>query len=141
MPESDLTGPPSVPQLAKSPDLMQALSVLALIRTTFSSERSVLSWMRTSVSLYAFGFSIAKFTHFLERHDQGMSTGLNRLGLALIIMGIVGLAFSLIEHARRVRRMRSLGLPETSPSVLPTAAAGALLTIGIVTMVGIAIGM
>ncbi len=47
--------------------------------------------MRTYVSLYSFGFSISKFADFLEQQDQEMVVGLQRMGLALILMGIVGL--------------------------------------------------
>jgi putative membrane protein len=116
------------------------LSRLALIRTTCSSERSVLSWMRTYVSMYAFGFSISKFADFLQSEDQAMVAGLHRLGLAIILLGILGLTFSLVEHIRRVRTMRRLGLPDTAPSWLPVTAGVVLLSAGLVTMIGIAVG-
>ncbi len=121
-------------------DVIQELSALALVRTTFSSERSLLSWIRTSVSLYSFGFSIAKFSDFLGQQEQEVTIGLDRLGLALILMGIVGLAFALVDHERRVRRMGGLGLPPTAPSWLPSGVSVALLSIGVVTMIGIAVG-
>ena len=116
------------------------LSRLALIRTTCSSERSVLSWMRTYVSMYAFGFSISKFADFLQPEDQATVAGLHRLGLAIILLGILGLTFSLVEHIRRVRTMRRLGLPETAPSWLPATAGVVLLSAGLITMIGIAVG-
>jgi putative membrane protein len=116
------------------------LSRLALIRTTCSSERSVLSWMRTYVSMYSFGFSISKFADFLQQSDQAMVAGLHRLGLVIILLGILGLTFSLVEHIRRVRTMRRLGLPDTAPSWLPGTAGVLLLSAGLVTMIGIAVG-
>lgn len=135
-----MTGPQNVPGQLQSPDMIQHLSTLALVRTTFSSERTVLSWIRTSASLYAFGFSVAKFTDFLDQQEREMSTGLDRLGLALILVGVLGLVLSLVEHMRRVRTMKRLGLPDWSPSWLPSAATVALLSVGIVTMIGIAAG-
>lgn len=130
-----------MPAQLPSPDMIQQhLSILALVRTTFSSERTVLSWIRTSASLYSFGFSITKFTDFLDQQEREMSIGLDRLGFALVLMGVLGLAFSLVDHMRRVRTMTRLGLPDTSPSWLPATAAIALLSVGIVTMIGIVVG-
>ncbi len=136
-----MTGPPNAAVPASSPDaLTLRLSRLALIRTTCSSERSVLSWMRTYVSLYSFGFSISKFADFLQQPDQGRVSGLDRLGLAIILLGIAGLTLSLIEHIRRVRTMRRLGLPDTAPSWLPSAVGVVLLSAGLITVIGIAVG-
>jgi putative membrane protein len=124
-----------------APDaLTLELSRLALIRTTCSSERSVLSWMRTYVSMYSFGFSISKFADFLQQPDQAAVSGLHRLGLAIILLAILGLTFSLFEHVRRVRTMRGLGLPDTAPSWLPATAGMVLLSAGLITMIGIAVG-
>jgi putative membrane protein len=118
---------------------MEFLSVLALIRTAFSSERSLMAWIRTSASLYTFGFSISKFIDYLELQEKGIqfSGGFRRVGLVLIVMGIVALVFAMFEHLRRIQRMRQLGLPSTSRSVLPAAAASALLMTGIVALIGI----
>jgi len=129
-----------------APDQMQSLdqasylSVLALIRTAYTSERSLMAWIRTSVSLYTFGFSISTFIDYLIRQGGGIqvSPGLRRLGIVLIAMGIVALAFAMIEHSRRIRRMRRLGLPSTSRWSLPLAAATALQLIGLVTLIALA---
>jgi putative membrane protein len=136
-----LTGPSNAAVAENMPDAVTLeLSRLALVRTTCSSERSVLSWMRTYVSMYSFGFSISKFADFLQQSDQAMVAGLHRLGLVIILLAILGLTFSLVEHIRRVRTMRRLGLPDTAPSWLPATAAVVLLSAGLVTMIGIAVG-
>ena len=119
-------------------DLIKTLSVLALIRTAYSSERSLMAWIRTSASLYSFGFSISTFFDYLELQEEGtqFSVGLHRVGLALIAMGIVALAFAMFEHLKRIRTMRRLGLPSSSRSFLPAGAATALLLTGIATLIG-----
>jgi putative membrane protein len=126
---------------ARAAEITRALSALALVRTAFSSQRSLMAWMRTSVSLYTFGFSIAKFTDYLEQRAQGVEfSGSPRLlGLILIAMGIVAIVLAVFEHSRRIRRMKQLGLPDTSRSYLPTIAALALFVIGSTTLVGIAL--
>ena len=119
-------------------DLMKTLSVLAVIRTAYSSERSLMAWIRTSASLYSFGFSISTFLDYLEAQEEGtqFSAGLHRVGLALIAMGIVALAFAMFEHLRRIRTMRRLGLPSSARSSLPAAAATALVLTGIAALIG-----
>jgi putative membrane protein len=126
----------------RAAQVMKSLSDLALVRTAFSSGRSLMSWIRTSVSLYGFGFSISKFIDYLELQQQGthFSTGLRRLGIALICMGVVALALAMAEHWQRVRRMRALGLPPESPVLLPVAAAGVLIGIGLATLITLTTG-
>jgi len=141
LPDITLTGPPNAAAPVDPPDATTLeLSRLALIRTTGSSERSVLSWMRTYVSMYSFGFSISKFADFLQQQDQAVVSGLHRLGLAIILLGIAGLTFSILEHMRRVRTMRRLGLSSKEVSWLPAAGGIVLLTAGLVTVIGIAVG-
>jgi uncharacterized membrane protein YidH (DUF202 family)/anti-anti-sigma regulatory factor len=121
------------------PDRLRFLSVLALIRTVYSSERSLMAWIRTSISLYTFGFSISTFIDYLESQESGtqFSAGLRRIGLALIAMGIVALVFAIVEHLKRIQIMERLGLPSTARFSLPAGAAIALLLTGVATLIGI----
>ena len=123
-----------------APEIVRVLSGLALVRTAFSSQRSLMAWMRTSVSLYTFGFSITKFTDYLEQEEQAVafSGSPRRLGFIFLAMGIAATALAVFEHVRRIQRMRQLGLPDTSRPYLPIVAASALFVIGLVTVVGIA---
>lgn len=124
----------------RSAEIVRALSTLALARTAFSSERSLMAWMRTSVSLYSFGFSITKFADYLENQGQGsqFAEGPRRLGLALFCMGILVLVVAAAEHWQRLSRMKQLGLPTVSRFPLPVAGAAALFVIGATTLIGIA---
>ena len=117
---------------------VRILSVLALIRTGYSSERSLMAWIRTSVSLYTFGFSISTFIDYLESQESGtqFSAGFRRMGLALIAMGIVALVPAMVDHLKRIQRMERLGLPSAARVSLPAGAAIALLLTGIVTLIG-----
>lgn len=120
--------------------MVRFLSVLALVRTSYSSERSLMAWIRTSVSLYTFGFTISKFLDYLKMRGTTVefSAGLHRLGFVLICLGIIALVPAGIEHLKRIRTMKRLGLPETSRPSLPLATAVALIALGIVTLIGIA---
>lgn len=59
-------------------ELTRKLSVLALVRTAYSSERVVMAWMRTSVSLYTFGFSITKFMDYDKVSGEPRTVGVYR---------------------------------------------------------------
>jgi putative membrane protein len=120
-------------------EITRRLSVLALDRTKYSSERSVMSWMRTSVSMYSFGFTITKFMDYLGKQEAGgeYAEGLERLGLVLILIGILSLVLAIIEHLKRVRIMKRLGLGDPSRLQLPIVGAALLLAIGIITLIGL----
>ncbi len=115
------------------------LAKFALVRTAFSSERSLMAWIRTSVSLYTFGFSIATFADYLQRRSEGVRflPNIRRVSYILICLGILSLMLAAIEHASRLRRMKELGLPNISRSSLPMVASVLLLAIGLVTLIGI----
>lgn len=120
--------------------IKKSLERLALVRTAFSSERSVMAWIRTSVSLYSLGFSITKFFDYLEQQQEGLqfSAGPRRLGLVLICSGILALMLAVAEHMQRLQIMKGLGLQVTPRFSLPVSTAAALLAIGIVVIIGIA---
>jgi putative membrane protein len=95
-----------------------------------------MAWMRTSVSLFTFGFSITKFIDYLGQRQEvtQFSEGIYRLGFVLVCLGILGLIFAGIEHVHRIRRAKELGLPTISRFSLPIAATVTLLLIGITTL-------
>lgn len=117
--------------------MIERLGVYAFVRTAFSSERSLMSWIRTSVSLYTFGFSLIKFIDYMEEHggSERIWTGPRGLGLALIGLGMLVLVLGALEHLRRLRKMGRLGLPTVSRFPLPVAVAVALLAIGVTTVI------
>ena len=41
----------------------------ALVRTALSSEQTLMSWVRTALSMVSFGFAIAQFFFFLEQNQ------------------------------------------------------------------------
>ena len=111
----------------------------ALVRTALSSEQTLMSWVRTSLSLFTFGFSITQFFYFLEQKQEGsnFSAGPRRLGISLVAVGILVLVLAVVEHVQRLPKMRDQGLPPDMGSFLPLGSAGAILVIGIVAMISL----
>lgn len=81
------------------------------IRTRLAVERTLMSWMRTSVSLIGFGFTIVQFFQRLNG-TEGVAPALRptaprQLGLALIGCGVLGLMISLWQYRRIVKYLWS----------------------------------
>jgi putative membrane protein len=133
-PQSTLNG-----EKTAAANLTRELEILALVRTRFSSERGLLAWMRTSVSLFTFGFSMIKFFDFLELQQQGdqIPEDLYRLGIVLICVGIMILGPAVGQHVKRLRRAKELGMPTLSRFSLPIGAATTLFLIGATTLIAI----
>jgi putative membrane protein len=83
----------------------------AWLRTRLSIERTLMAWVRTSVSLIGFGFTIVQF--FERFHSmEGVAPALRPqapryLGLALIAAGVIALVVSVWQYRAVVRYLLS----------------------------------
>jgi len=112
----------------------------AWIRTRLALERTMMSWVRTSVALIGFGFTIVQFFERLQS-TSGVAAALRPqapryLGLALIAAGILGLLISLWQYRKLIHYMKTefalvAGLKDVANETPLTAIAVALLLIGL----------
>jgi putative membrane protein len=74
------------------------------IRTRMSVERTLMSWVRTGVSLIGFGFTIVQFferLHDMEGVAAATRPGAPRiLGLSLIAAGVISVAIAAYQYVR-----------------------------------------
>lgn len=79
-------------------------SHFAWVRTRLAVERTMMAYMRTSVSLIAFGFTIFQFIDRLQqgRDEVRYPNAAWYLGLALIFCGVAAATFSLAEYRRQI---------------------------------------
>jgi putative membrane protein len=81
-----------------------AESHFSWLRTRMSVERTLMSWVRTSIALIGFGFTIYQVLRSLSADAKiPPSPSPRYLGLALIGTGIIGLVIGLIEYHSTVR--------------------------------------
>ncbi len=105
-------------------------------RTYLAHERTQLAWVRTSLALIAFGFGIAKFFQYLHetQGERAPYIGPRTVGMLMISIGLVALAFAQLQHRRDLRTLRAEcpGLPASTAG----ATAAVVMLLGILAFVG-----
>ena len=85
-------------------------------RVFFASERTLLAWVRTGVSVIGLGFVVAKFGMFLEEHGGAVadpSAYLRSLsiGVLLVLLGGLATAHAAWHHRRLCQTLSPAQLP------------------------------
>jgi putative membrane protein len=112
---------------------------LAVSRTCLAHERTLMAWVRTSVSLISFGFAIYKFFDFMRSGVPAGTGGgffnARRYALLIISIGLIALLLATWEHQRNMRALRAM-FPHVPYSGV-TALAGLISLLGIVTLLAV----
>ncbi|MCX7395532.1 MAG: DUF202 domain-containing protein [Planctomycetales bacterium] len=98
---------PIDPRIISFPDQTQ----MASFRTQLALDRTTLSWIRTALSMGSFGFGMVAFfrpLHKASSSDESilLYLGAIRMGVALILLGIVATIFASLSHWFTLRRLR-----------------------------------
>lgn len=82
---------------------------LALYRTRQAADRTLLAWIRTSLSMISFGFGLVKFFQYLKDVNVDIGRlpmhGPTNLGTLLVVLGIAMLGLAIIEYVTFMRRL------------------------------------
>jgi len=81
---------------------------LARIRTLLALDTTLLAWVRTSLTLIAFGFTLASFVRDLiaKGYLRGDDPEYPRnLGISMMALGVAGLLGGALDYIRSVRRV------------------------------------
>jgi putative membrane protein len=85
-------------------------------RTRMSADQTLMSWMRTSVSMIGFGFTIFQFFVFLQKSGYVVGTfdmrGPRNFGLVLVGLGTLLITLAISEHFLYLRSLnKRMGQP------------------------------
>jgi putative membrane protein len=121
---------------------------LAWLRTRMAMERSLMAWVRTAVSLIAFGFTLVQFLQHLAETGESPVQSPKLIGLTLIGAGVLALAISLRQYGRLERHLLSGDFQEVAttdrfwPRKTPLIPVGVLLlVIGLCAFVAVLVGL
>ena len=114
---------------------------LARERNREAADRTLLAWIRTALSLIGFGFGIGKFYDYMQ--TAGIQRELDPIrstlifGAGFIVLGVLGLAAAVIQHARLLRRLDKVEYVYAPPLPLGMIMAILLLLIGVFGLVAV----
>jgi len=118
-------------------------------RVFFAAERTLLAWVRTGLTIMAFGFVVARFGLFvrlLEAQRAPLTASAvspshfsNIVGIALVLLGAASMAFAASQHRRFVRTLPVADLPPTHNRSFPIVMALLLALLGTALAVYLAI--
>jgi len=85
-------------------------------RVLFASERTLLAWNRTSISLMAFGFVVERFGLFLEIVRRDEIKVFQRhisfyVGISFILLAVFVAIYSLWQHKRILKTINPVEIP------------------------------
>ena len=108
---------------------------LARERNRAAADRTLMAWIRTALSLIAFGFSIGKIYDYLEKTNPERAldpiNSARIFGEAFISLGVFGLIAAIVQHRRIVKRIKHGEFVYTEHLPLAMITAIILLLIGI----------
>jgi putative membrane protein len=140
---------------SSSNELASSRTTMAFERTELAGERTLMAIVRTSLSLIGFGFTIYKFLqsvlpHMTEGEEPRRGVPA-RIGLSLVLLGVVLLVFGLIGHWYRVRSLQQrrdvlqgMNLLHPMPRIPLSSSffvAFALLVVGLLLILRMALGV
>jgi putative membrane protein len=115
---------------------------LAKERTLAAADRTLMAWIRTSLSLIGFGFGLPTIVKAIEATRIAKEINPHRfstiVGLAFISLGMFGLAAALKEHRRMLQRLQNDHYTYESSNTTEIVSI-ALLLIGLVSFIGVLI--
>jgi putative membrane protein len=111
-------------------------------RVYFAAERTLLAWIRTGITIMAFGFVVARFGLFLRllQAEGGVvpsgSSVSPYLGAVLVILGVVATSAGTHRYQVFCRRLGRSEMPSPHAEVLPLVLGWGLAVLGAI-LVGV----
>jgi putative membrane protein len=113
---------------------------LAKERTRAAADRTLMAWIRTSLSLIGFGFGIPTIVKTIEASRAGTDINPHRfsvvVGLSFISVGIFAMSAALKDHRQTLRRIRGDRFTYESSNTAEIVSI-VLLLIGLISFLGV----
>ena len=119
-------------------------------RVFFAAERTLLAWVRTGLTIMAFGFVVARFGLFLRllavqsgakpaiavgpTHDLA-----NIVGIIMVLIGVACMVLGAIQHKSYVSTLPPEDVPRTHNAIYPISLSIVLAVLGVMLAIYLAI--
>ena len=117
------------------------VNMLSDPRVFFAAERTLLAWVRTGLTIMAFGFVVARFGLFLrllaaERPGSVVSPEShhdvsNIVGITLVLVGVACMILGAIQHKSYVATLPTADIPRSHDPLYPVLLSALLALLGI----------
>ncbi len=110
-------------------------------RVFFAAERTLLAWVRTGLTVMAFGFVVARFGLFLrllavqsDPRPSSVATGdlPNIVGIVMVLLGVGCMILGAIQYRSFVSMLPPADVPRTHSAVFPISLSLILAALGLV---------
>lgn len=108
-------------------------------RVFFAAERTLLAWVRTGLTIMAFGFVVARFGLFVHLlmlqagAQPAQQPDLSKpVGIALVLIGVACFVLGAIQHRSYVASLPPQDVPRTHSAVYPVSLSVILALLGLV---------
>lgn len=113
---------------------------LAKKRNYAAAERTLMAWIRTSLSLITFGFSLDRVINAIYSTSAATNQTLRLstwFGLSFIALGVFALVGAIYQHRKELRKIHQLNYVYTEQRSLSTVVATILVAIGVLAFITI----
>ena len=118
-------------------------------RVFFAAERTLLAWVRTGLTIMAFGFVVARFGLFLRllaaQQGQGVPEAelhnrlSNAVGIALVLIGVACMILGAVQHKSYVATLPPDDIPRSNAAIYPITLSVVLAILGVALAIYLAI--
>ena len=113
---------------------------LARVRTREAADRTLMAWIRTSLSLIGFGFTANKVLGVLEAGKSASPLHSTLVfALSFIALGTFGLLGAVIQYSRMLKHLEGRTFLYLAPRSLTGAVAILLVVIGLFTFIAVVV--
>jgi putative membrane protein len=101
-------------QLEPAEGALDTRTLLAMDRTYWAAERTLMGWIRTALSMIGFGFTIGKIGQTLQDVEVKGLRGVREIGVdtiayMLVVLGTVSLLAAAVQYSRTVYALQLHG--------------------------------
>ena len=123
-----------MPPLSQPPEPYNLNNELAKERNRAASERTLMAWIRTALSLIGFGFGIDRLVAAVQSSrlsgSDRIDVSVRLLSIGFIAIGNAALMLAVLQHQQTLKRLRRNDFRYDPPIPIATIAAISLFIIG-----------